>query len=308
LISIIIPCFNAEKTIDRALTSLINQTNKSFEVIAVNDGSTDRTHEILQSYKTKLNLKIINQDNQGLGISRNNAAKVATRKYLCFLDSDDYWLPNKINKILVFVKRTNDSIQLLCHNEYMLVDNKIVGAYKYGTMKNFHELLVLGNCLSPSAVMINKKLFINTGMFTVDLKLHGVEDYDLWLKISINNIKIHYMNEILGYYCLHEANMSNDPNFYKKSILLQNKYLLLVKSSNIILHNKMLSQLKIINYLEKIIRDYKTIYNPIILIKLFIKLIENINEKIIYRWLLIKFEKKLFSIFHKLKNSYRSVR
>ncbi len=100
--SIIVPCFNSEKYIDDCLRSLILQkTNYSFEIICVNDGSTDGTAEILNVYKKRFNfIRVITQENQGLSISRNNAIKVAKGQYIVFLDSDDMLEENAIDIIV----------------------------------------------------------------------------------------------------------------------------------------------------------------------------------------------------------------
>lgn len=90
-ISIIVPAYNAEKYISACLDSLVNQTKKEIEIIAVNDGSTDNTLNILKEYKEKFpkKIKIISQSNQGLSVARNNGIKASSGKYIALIDSDD---------------------------------------------------------------------------------------------------------------------------------------------------------------------------------------------------------------------------
>lgn len=95
LFSVIIPVFNSETTIQMSLQSIFNQTIKDFEVIAVNDGSTDNSLIILEEFRLQYsNLIIINQKNSGSGIARNNGISNAKGEYIAFLDSDDYWSPD----------------------------------------------------------------------------------------------------------------------------------------------------------------------------------------------------------------------
>ena len=90
-VSVIIPVYNVEIFLEECLDSVVNQTLKDIEIICVNDGSTDNSLSILESYAKKDNrIKIINQENQGVSVSRNNGLKISAGKYICFLDSDDY--------------------------------------------------------------------------------------------------------------------------------------------------------------------------------------------------------------------------
>ena len=96
IFSIIIPCFNVENTIKKTLDSVFSQSIKTYEVIAINDGSTDRTLNILRSYQTNDILRIINQENLGLGAARNTGIRNARGKYISFLDADDLWTSNHL--------------------------------------------------------------------------------------------------------------------------------------------------------------------------------------------------------------------
>lgn len=101
LVSIIIPVYNVEAYLEECLDSVVNQTYKNIEVIAVNDGSTDSSPEILNRYKEKYgNIKVINQRNSGPSGARNRGIAEATGKYIYFLDSDDYILPETVENII----------------------------------------------------------------------------------------------------------------------------------------------------------------------------------------------------------------
>ena len=100
-ISVIVPAYNAEKYIRPCLDSILNQTKKEFEIIVVNDGSKDNTLKILNEYKEQYSdiINVIDQENQGLSVTRNNAIKVAKGKYVVFIDSDDYVKSDMLEKL-----------------------------------------------------------------------------------------------------------------------------------------------------------------------------------------------------------------
>lgn len=108
-ISIIIPVYNSEKYLDKCLTSLINQTHKNIEIIAVNDGSTDNSEKILKQYQKQCPdiIKIYTWENHGIGATRNKGLELATGDYIGFVDSDDYVEVNMYSELLKRIKETN---------------------------------------------------------------------------------------------------------------------------------------------------------------------------------------------------------
>lgn len=123
-LSVIIPVYNSEKFLSRCLDSVFSQTG-DFEVIAINDGSTDKSLEVLQKYAQEhSNMKIINQENQGVGASRNKGIKEAKGKYLIFVDSDDWLESNVFSKIVDTLK--NDDSDILLTGYYDVYDTEWV--------------------------------------------------------------------------------------------------------------------------------------------------------------------------------------
>ena len=113
LISIIIPVYNVEKYLRQCLDSVVNQTYRNFEVVCVNDGSTDTSIEILQEYKKEYsNFRVYTQENKGLGITRNVGVSHATGDYLYFLDSDDYIEPDLIEELTKIITE-NKNIDII---------------------------------------------------------------------------------------------------------------------------------------------------------------------------------------------------
>ena len=110
-ISVIVPIYNAEKYLNKCVDSLINQTKKELEFILVNDGSTDKTEEIIKSYKDS-RIKYFKNKNQGIGKTRNFGIEKATGKYIMFLDSDDYLKNNACEILYKSVEKTDADLAI----------------------------------------------------------------------------------------------------------------------------------------------------------------------------------------------------
>jgi len=179
-VSVIIPTFNRQNTIERAINSVLNQSFKDFELIVVDDGSTDRTSELLKSIP---DLILIKQTNQGVSKARNVGISKSGAELIAFLDSDDEWLPEKLEWQVEFFDKNPDA--MICQTEEIWIRNgKRVNPMKKHKKYSswiFKECLPL--CVvSPSAVMMRQKLFDCVGLF--DESLPACEDYDLWLRIA----------------------------------------------------------------------------------------------------------------------------
>lgn len=213
--SVVIPCYNVENSIEATLQSLQKQTFLDFEIVFVNDGSEDSTLAILNSYNSPVTKRIISQQNLGLGAARNTGIRESNGRYIAFLDGDDSWLPEKLS-IIYEVLSKDERIELICHNEFIITEtNQLLKKNYYGPYSKFDDLFFKANCLSPSAVTVNSEVFNKVGLFTENRKLHGVEDYDMWLRMSMNNINFHYIKEFLGNYIIHGNNMSTKFKFFE---------------------------------------------------------------------------------------------
>lgn len=180
-VSVIIPSYNRGWIIKEAIDSVLAQDYRAFELIVVDDGSTDNTSEILDSYKD--DIKVLFQDNNGVSAARNRGVAASLGRFVAFLDSDDLWLPQKLSTQVAFFNKTPDA--LICQTEEFWIRNGIrvnpKKRHKKPSGMIFEPSLAL--CLvSPSAVMIRRSLFDRVGGF--DETLPACEDYDLWLRIS----------------------------------------------------------------------------------------------------------------------------
>lgn len=181
--------YNAETSIVKVLDSIRNQTYKAdYEIIIVNDGSTDSSFEIVQNYQKKfpeLNINTIHQKNQGVSIARNVALKTAKGDWIALLDADDEWNPDKTERQMNFLLDESLSIDLL---GTLRNNNPILWPYKPND-KNLAEVtfkkLLIRNELQPSTVIFKRKLLENTGYF--ETTQSHAEDVDYWLRASKNN-------------------------------------------------------------------------------------------------------------------------
>jgi glycosyltransferase involved in cell wall biosynthesis len=178
-VSVIIPTFNREKLLHRALTSVFKQTHQNFEVLVVDDGSIDETAAMIKKYFPKV--RYFFQRNRGVSAARNLGIKNAGGDLIAFLDSDDEWLPSKLEKQIQFLNSSSLS-WVQSREKWIRQDKEIVPGPKHQMISGmiFNQSCEL--CLvSPSAVMMEKKLFKRYGMF--DETLPACEDYDFWLRI-----------------------------------------------------------------------------------------------------------------------------
>lgn len=180
-VSVVIPCFNRKKTLSRSIDSVVNQTYKPSEIIIVDDGSTDGTRDfILNSYP---NIKYFFQPKKGVSSARNKGIRESSSDWVAFLDSDDEWLPQKLEKQInqlgkhseIFISHTNE---IWIRNGVRV--NQMKKHQKYGGY-------IFDKCLdicriSPSSVLIHKRVLKDVGVF--DETLQVCEDYDLWLRIT----------------------------------------------------------------------------------------------------------------------------
>ncbi len=179
-ISVVIPTYNRYEVLKRALTSVFAQTHFPFEVIIIDDGSTDNTSEIQKDYPS---VKYFYQENSGVSSARNLGIKKANCDWIAFLDSDDEWDVNKLQEQVLF-HHNNPDIFMSYTAEKWIRDGAEVKV-----PKKFQKVggVIFENCLShciiaPSATLIHQELLDAVGVF--DEELEVCEDYDLWLRVT----------------------------------------------------------------------------------------------------------------------------
>jgi len=209
-VSIIIPTHNHAHFLSECLASVKSQTYKDYEVIVVNNGSTDNTEEIVRKLAwDQLRYKYQNDTGSVAG-PRNTGISLAKGKYVAFLDSDDLWYEKKIEKVMnIFEKKSE--IDIISHDLYMTKKGKIKLVIKSGPLsRNMFKSLLIKNCVSGSAAVVRKETLIEAGGFDESKEFIHAEDSEIWLRIAYLGKNFYFINEVLGEYRAHETNLSND--------------------------------------------------------------------------------------------------
>ena len=182
MVSAIIPTYNRWPLVREALDSVLAQSYRSFELIVVDDGSTDGSADRLRQVEGCI--RLIVQANRGVSAARNRGVEVARGKYLAFLDSDDLWLPEKLAAQVQFLE-LHSNFQICQTEEIWLRRGVRVNPKKIHRKPSGDIFLPsLDLCLvSPSAVMMTRELLVALGGF--DESLPVCEDYDLWLRVAV---------------------------------------------------------------------------------------------------------------------------
>jgi GT2 family glycosyltransferase len=219
-VSVVIPAYNRERLLGEALKSVAAQTVQPAEVIVIDDGSTDRTLEIARLHGAR----VFQQSNRGPSAARNVGIVAATSPWIAFLDSDDIWLPNKLELQWAASQLFPSAGLVLC--DYSLVDESHVVAESYLTMKNVYPVLerhgdesmmlpqdheafccafLRNNFMTPSAFMAKQSLLVQAGLF--DESLRYCEDYELQLRLlALTTVAV--VCRPLVRYRFHDANAS----------------------------------------------------------------------------------------------------
>jgi teichuronic acid biosynthesis glycosyltransferase TuaG len=229
-VSVIMPAFNAELYIEEAIRSVIDQTFQNWELIIINDGSTDATRAIADRYVLKDDrIKLINQQNKKQATARNTGITIANGDWIAFLDADDLWVPVKLEKQLQMIQ-AYPKAGVIFSDGYIFSEG-INENTSYGTVAGLFEanemykLEYQGNYIPVLSVLFNKKHLNEIGPFDENPFIQGCEDWDYWLRLAINGVSFFGMEEKLFYYRKHASNMSNDNQlmiFAKATVFIKN--------------------------------------------------------------------------------------
>lgn len=208
-VGVVIAVYNSEKFVEEAIESILNQTYQDFEIIVVDDGSTDESADIIKSFNDK-RIIYMYQENQGHADAKNKGVLRSKGKYKAFLDSDDVWLPEKLEK-QVAILDSNPEIALVYSDCYYADVRGKVMARAFKRAKPFRvavfSQLFLSNFIPFSTVVVRKEIFEKVGLFNP--KYFIAPDYDLFLRIA-KHFKIEYVDLPLAKYRIHKANISKN--------------------------------------------------------------------------------------------------
>ncbi len=210
LVSVIVPIFNEENYIADTLESIQNQSYSNWELLLIDDGSTDSSRAVVEKYLDDERIRYFYQENQGQGSTRNFGIKKSKGTYLAFLDADDFWNPGKLKiQLRVLSEKSID----LVYSKLRLIDSRNTYLNKdlgngIGVYKGFRAIFLLaaGSMTIPnSSVIVTKESVIQAGCFDEDESVRNIEDYDLWFRIIFSGGKIYGLKESLGAYRIHRG-------------------------------------------------------------------------------------------------------
>lgn len=210
-ISVVIPTHNSRNFIVSALNSVYRQSYRNFEVVVSDDGSVDDTAEVAESLFSNhadIKARLVKNQHKGAGFARNQGVLNSSADWIAFLDSDDLWYQDKLEKTAAAI-RANPKIDLWCHSELMKTCNGNMPLEHY---KHFDKdidpfiSLYRKNSLSPSAVVVRKDTLLRAGLF--DESLPSAQDYELWMRLA-KIAKIDFIKDVLGEYLLRDDNITS---------------------------------------------------------------------------------------------------
>jgi len=222
------PVYNRTSYLDEAIKSVLNQTYRNYEFIIVDDGSTtDKVREIVSCYPE---IKYYKQQNKGISAARNKGIDLSNGEYIAFIDDDDVWLHDKLEKQINFLNNNKDkSIGILSTWFYVINEYGQITCKKGNIVegKIGDMILLNGNIVNPpSSVVIKRECISTVGGFNEDLI--GVEDMDLWYRIS-QCYEVYSLNEFLIKYRVHQDNISRNVSKIEKN---ERKFLEMTLATN----------------------------------------------------------------------------
>ena len=205
LISVVIPVFNRSWQLERALESLKQQTFVNFEVLICDDGSTQDIESVSKRFENFLNIRYFKSNNfGGPARSRNIGINNAIGEWVSFLDSDDWWLPERFE---ILLKYFTENIDFVYHPLKVILsknlkrrgaNRNLVGtAFKYEPLKH---MALLGNPVPNSSVVVRRTALLAIGGISEDIELIYVEDFDAWIKLAKHKYSMVFEPNFLGYY------------------------------------------------------------------------------------------------------------
>ena len=226
LVSIIIPTYNRAEDLKRALQSVFDQTFTDWEVLVVDNHSIDETDSLIKSFNDP-KIKLFKIHNAGvIAVSRNLGLKHALGEYIAFLDSDDWWLPKKLEES---IKYMDQGAEVVYHDLFIMAKSEQRFKWRRIRARNlkspiFFDLIRNGNTLYNSSVVVRKNLLNEIKGLSEDEDMVGSEDYDAWLRIAQISEKFQKIPEALGFYWAGGGNITNPSRTLNATQAIEKKY------------------------------------------------------------------------------------
>lgn len=217
MFSVVIPLYNKENQIKKTLESVLNQTFKDFEVVIVNDGSKDRSVEVVESFKDD-RIRIITQENAGVSAARNRGIQEANNEWIAFLDADDLWKVDKLEIFAEVITKYPDVPWVLSGYVSIKGNKKYNYIYNYlGQFEDGLDDLNKGLSIQTSTVVVPKKYFLEDKALFFKVGLNHSEDREVWYKLLFRFKNPYYIKEGLTHYIIdtdgNSLNTSMKDNF-----------------------------------------------------------------------------------------------
>lgn len=218
LVSVVTATYNMGKYLPFAIESALNQTYRNIEVIVIDDGSTDNTREVVESYWKDPRIRYIHQENKGVANAKNRGIQESRGEFIAFLDADDVWKPNKLDKQLKLFNKSEKIGVVYSDVEYIDENGNIIKRepYKKYYSGTITKQLFIDNFVNFSSAVVKRKCFVLCGMFDETLPISV--DWDLWLRIS-TEYEFAFLNERTFYYRIWSGQMSHNYEKRYKCIL-----------------------------------------------------------------------------------------
>ena len=210
LVSVIIPTYNHARYLGRALQSVVDQTYVNWEVIVIDNHSTDNTDELVASFSDPRITYLKIHNNGIIARSRNKGINIAKGEWIAFLDSDDWWA---VEKLKILFDSISENVDLIYHDLEVVNDHprffsrKKIKSWQVKTPA-LMNLLLEGNCIGNSSVVVRKSLLEQIGGLNESPEVIAAEDYNTWLRIAQLTDQFLYLPRRLGYYFIHDQGMS----------------------------------------------------------------------------------------------------
>jgi glycosyltransferase involved in cell wall biosynthesis len=204
MFSVIIPYYNKANYIIRCIDSVMNQSFGAFEIIVVDDGSTDHGIAMITNKYSK-SISIISQKNQGVSAARNNGIKLAKHDYIALLDADDAWHPHYLENVNYVIRKENE-VKIIGSHYSRTIDffNKNVGTPNYFKLHDYFKHAIRNTYFTSSSSVIQKKFFEENDGFNSTLRKG--EDHDVWFRVILSGGNCFYITNTLVYYSDEDTN------------------------------------------------------------------------------------------------------
>lgn len=225
--SIIIPLYNKERYISTTLNTVLNQSFQDFEIVIVNDGSTDQSVSVINTFTDK-RIQLIHQKNQGVSVARNTAVKSSKGTYIATLDGDDLWKENHLEELKKCIMLFKNAV-LYCNNYEIKRHDGFVTAAKFNfdynseclIVPDFFEANIINYIPHSSSVAFKKDIFFKIGAYNT--QLHTGQDIDLWIRFGLHGV-IAFNPTVTMLYNFFDPNSLSNSKLNDNRLLLINNY------------------------------------------------------------------------------------